>query len=98
MPLPFTDKTDHVCFFRHALALDEGRVKFIPEYLSSPVKPIEYGKHGSTSLIADKDSDETTGDSRPNSRIASGISKKSSQVETWRSAKEVWFSGSHSDV
>ena len=23
----------HVCFFRHALALDERRVKFMPEYL-----------------------------------------------------------------
>lgn len=22
----------HVCFFRHALALDECRVKFLPEY------------------------------------------------------------------
>lgn len=22
----------HVCFFRHALALDERRVKFLPEY------------------------------------------------------------------
>ena len=23
---------NHVCFFRHALALDERRVKFLPEY------------------------------------------------------------------
>ncbi|KAF8532001.1 hypothetical protein JB92DRAFT_3080805 [Gautieria morchelliformis] len=30
--LPLTDQTDHVCFFRHALALDERRVKFLPEY------------------------------------------------------------------
>ena len=33
MPLPLTNTTEHVCFFRHALALDECRVKFIPEYL-----------------------------------------------------------------
>ncbi|KAF8493850.1 hypothetical protein JB92DRAFT_3084909 [Gautieria morchelliformis] len=30
--LPLTDETDHVCFFRHALALDERRVKYLPEY------------------------------------------------------------------
>ncbi|THU85157.1 hypothetical protein K435DRAFT_686130, partial [Dendrothele bispora CBS 962.96] len=35
MPLPFTNTSDHVCYFRHALALDECRVKFIPEYLAS---------------------------------------------------------------
>ncbi|PPQ69959.1 hypothetical protein CVT26_013295 [Gymnopilus dilepis] len=31
--LPFTtDGMKHVCYFRHALALDERRVKFLPEY------------------------------------------------------------------
>jgi len=29
--LPLTDSCDHVCFFRHALALDERRVKYLPE-------------------------------------------------------------------
>ena len=86
---------DHVCFFRHALALDEGRVKFIPEYLSSPVKSTE---HGLTKVTTNEDSDEVISDSRPNSRIASGMSETSSQIAMWRSAKEVWFSGSHSDV
>ncbi|THU93363.1 hypothetical protein K435DRAFT_670369 [Dendrothele bispora CBS 962.96] len=38
MPLPLTTRTDHVCFFRHALALDERRVKFIPEYLMADSK------------------------------------------------------------
>jgi Uncharacterized alpha/beta hydrolase domain (DUF2235) len=32
--LPLTDTCDHICFFRHALALDERRVKFLPEYLN----------------------------------------------------------------
>ncbi|KAG0694907.1 hypothetical protein DFH29DRAFT_298734 [Suillus ampliporus] len=31
--LPSTDTCDHVCYFRHALALDERRVKFLPEYV-----------------------------------------------------------------
>ena len=31
--LPYTAcGMGHVCFFRHALALDERRVKFLPEY------------------------------------------------------------------
>ena len=31
--LPMTvDGMTHVCYFRHALALDERRVKFLPEY------------------------------------------------------------------
>ncbi|KAF8878539.1 hypothetical protein BD779DRAFT_1447603 [Infundibulicybe gibba] len=31
-PLPLTDKCKHFCYMRHALALDERRVKFLPEY------------------------------------------------------------------
>ncbi|KAJ7117544.1 hypothetical protein C8R44DRAFT_626670 [Mycena epipterygia] len=37
--LPGTDTFDddnNICFFRHALALDERRVKFLPEYIFSP--------------------------------------------------------------
>ncbi|KAJ7634991.1 hypothetical protein FB45DRAFT_977865 [Roridomyces roridus] len=32
-PLPLTMSANHVCSFRHALALDERRVKFLPEYV-----------------------------------------------------------------
>ena len=47
---PLTHSADHVCFFRHALALDERRVKFLPEYVhggickkpSTPEGPSEY--------------------------------------------------------
>jgi len=43
--LPRTiDGMKHVCYFRHALALDERRLKFLPEYAyggttKSPAKP-----------------------------------------------------------
>lgn len=30
---PSTDTCDHVCYFRQALALDERRVRFLPEYV-----------------------------------------------------------------
>ncbi|KAJ7860188.1 hypothetical protein B0H13DRAFT_1639652, partial [Mycena leptocephala] len=33
-PLPMTLSAEHLCIFRHALALDERRVKFLPEYLN----------------------------------------------------------------
>ncbi|KAJ7445142.1 hypothetical protein B0H11DRAFT_1746921 [Mycena galericulata] len=32
-PLPLTSSAQHICTFRHALALDECRVKFLPEYV-----------------------------------------------------------------
>ncbi|KAJ7936896.1 hypothetical protein B0H13DRAFT_2226761 [Mycena leptocephala] len=36
-PLPLTTSADHICHFRHALALDERRVRFLPEYAHSSV-------------------------------------------------------------
>ncbi|KAJ7499779.1 hypothetical protein FB451DRAFT_1358840 [Mycena latifolia] len=32
-PLPLASSAQHICIFRHALALDERRVKFLPEYV-----------------------------------------------------------------
>lgn len=32
-PFPLTSSAKHICTFRHALALDERRVKFLPEYI-----------------------------------------------------------------
>jgi uncharacterized protein (DUF2235 family) len=34
----------HVCTFRHALALDEQRVKFLPEYVNGGAGPKNEGK------------------------------------------------------
>ncbi|VDB86439.1 unnamed protein product [Peniophora sp. CBMAI 1063] len=55
----------HVCYFRHALALDERRVKFLPEYAN--------GGRG------------------PSARVVLPQYK-------FHDTKEVWFSGTHSDV
>ena len=33
--LPLTDTANHICYIRHALALDERRVKFLPEFIYS---------------------------------------------------------------
>jgi uncharacterized protein (DUF2235 family) len=39
--LPMTETCKHIMHFRHALALDECRVKFLPEYVQGP--PMEQG-------------------------------------------------------
>ena len=58
-----TDGMLHACFFRHALALHERRVRFLPEYSN--------GGQGPSSV----------------------------NTETLRPhTKEVWFTGSHSDM
>lgn len=33
LPGTTSSSPHHICFFRHALALDERRVKFLPEYI-----------------------------------------------------------------
>ena len=57
----------HVCLFRHALALDERRVKFLPEYAWGGV-----AQDPETRTYDDQDSVPCL--------------------------KEVWFSGTHSDM
>jgi Uncharacterized alpha/beta hydrolase domain (DUF2235) len=40
------ESAENICFFRQALALDERRVKFLPEYVAAPrdwFKPGEFG-------------------------------------------------------
>jgi uncharacterized protein (DUF2235 family) len=56
-----TDGMRHVCVFRHALALDELRVKFLPEFANGGGSPPE-------------------------------------RIPGLTDVKEVWFSGTHSDM
>lgn len=41
--LPLSDMAGHICYFRHALALDERRVKFLPEYVQNGASTEENG-------------------------------------------------------
>ncbi|KAF7349700.1 hypothetical protein MSAN_01696800 [Mycena sanguinolenta] len=44
---PGAQSADNICFFRHALALDERRVKFLPEYVVAPhLDWFERGNYG----------------------------------------------------
>ncbi|KAJ7104622.1 hypothetical protein C8R44DRAFT_858766 [Mycena epipterygia] len=54
-PLPLTLSAQHICIFRHALALDERRVKFLPEYVNggaslSEAKVITGSSQGPTNV------------------------------------------------
>ncbi|KAK7060123.1 hypothetical protein VNI00_000887 [Paramarasmius palmivorus] len=62
-----TEGMKHVCLFRHALALDERRVKFLPEFVNGGAGP---------------NSEER--DTGPSDRMPH--------------TKEVWFTGTHSDI
>ncbi|EGN94934.1 hypothetical protein SERLA73DRAFT_95550, partial [Serpula lacrymans var. lacrymans S7.3] len=63
--LPGTLDSGHICYFRHALALDERRVKFLPEYVQGGVM-----------------------EKRP----------RAMQMDRRPRVKEVWFTGTHSDI
>ncbi|KAK0495773.1 hypothetical protein EDD18DRAFT_1309956 [Armillaria luteobubalina] len=56
-PLPLTQTADDVCLFQHGLALDERRVKFLPEYLDRGQTP-QFGGHISSGLHAAPDVEE----------------------------------------
>ena len=85
--LPGTvDGMTHVCYFRHALALDERRVKFLPEYAyggsAKPLKPMSNIK-GTWAVI----------------QLVIGADQVGTESKgTLPQTKEVWFAGTHSDM
>lgn len=113
MPLPLTNTADHVCFFRHALALDECRVKFIPEYLSkaklledtAEATPPSGNQHPQN--LEEEIYGRRRQASKPDEIYTSKTpdsEKNDKELGSQRnskmrpSAKEVWFAGSHSDM
>ena len=85
--LPLTDTADHVCFFRHALALDERRVKFLPECV--------YGRQAEKEQWAEKDELFTL--SKDSVKLADSDIPHITSSRRPR-IKEVWFPGTHSDM
>ncbi|KAF8960786.1 hypothetical protein BDZ97DRAFT_1831829 [Flammula alnicola] len=87
--LPLTDSADHVCFFRHALALDERRVKFLPEYVHGGASAGESGAtHSTTSISRTVTVDASGNDAQAGQTCSPGPPR----------IKEVWFPGTHSDI
>src|SRR6188768_644951 len=101
--LPGTiDGMKHVCYFRHALALDERRVKFLPEYAYGG--KTTHGKNATTdapSAVKLPDKEHPPSDNIPVSPIkkkAGGIPKaKKKDIVKHEHTLEVWFAGTHSD-
>ncbi|KAG5638505.1 hypothetical protein H0H81_012310 [Sphagnurus paluster] len=93
--LPFTTSNTHVRYFRHALALDEHRVRFKPNFWNRPT-PEE--------LHLTADTDHTP---NPNSTRRTRLKAKETTRDWERrhdggeyetDIEEVWFAGSHCDV
>ncbi|PPQ76460.1 hypothetical protein CVT26_012896 [Gymnopilus dilepis] len=90
--LPYTiDGMEHVCYFRLALALDERRVKFLPEYA-----------YGGSTLAPTLEESEDGGEQIkefPERGKASACSSGAEASKRRRpQIKEVWFAGTHSDI
>ncbi len=82
--LPGTvDGMHHVCYFRHALALDERRVKFLPEYA--------YGGRASLHTNSEPNKEDPQPSERQKTDATSASSKRPHTLE-------VWFAGTHSDM
>jgi uncharacterized protein (DUF2235 family) len=81
----------HACHFRHALALDELRVKFMPEYFHEMNSQEGESNDNISKYIVQK-TDVTDTDRSPSRE------SKSSKTTITSDIKEVWFAGSHSDV
>ncbi|KAJ7463743.1 hypothetical protein FB451DRAFT_459560 [Mycena latifolia] len=108
-PLPLTRSAEHICIVRHALALDEGRVKFLPEYVADG-DSAQSSKETPTS--GSEPPAQFSAKEPPGSASASTTETPLKEVLSWGSAevpnpklktclwdvKEVWFPGTHSDI
>ena len=99
----------HVCYFRHALALDERRIKFLPEYAyggtAEPLAKLE-GSHASP--VTPEYHTDSSGSEE--STILDDKRSPINSVETVDDpaqagikgkpphTMEVWFAGTHSDM
>ncbi|KDR71319.1 hypothetical protein GALMADRAFT_144010 [Galerina marginata CBS 339.88] len=106
--LPRTvDGMKHVCFFRHALALDERRVKFLPEYAyGGSAQPPAETQCEAPHNPPPKNKEEPPADDMPSNHISAtkngdavGGSKVGKEpLEEDPHTLEVWFAGTHSDI
>jgi hypothetical protein len=102
----------HVCYFRHALALDERRVKFLPEYAyggtTLPPSATEKGTNTSRANYKQRrknnslngDGNELSEDIPPIDNEAKDDHLQATMKSTGKPphAMEVWFAGTHSDM
>jgi hypothetical protein len=89
-----------ICIFRHALALDERRVKFLPEHFvgARSAAPHEYTPHTWPRVCVTDLGSNVAGDGE-----GDGLAFREWECSQRRSTsppeiKEVWFPGSHADM
>jgi len=98
--LPRTvDGMKHVCYFRHALALDERRVKFLPEYAyggaTEPPRTSQGDNQDRRFWLGDGAPDKSQPTRTEN---AIDYSKDGKEMTEEPQTLEVWFAGTHSDM
>ncbi|KAF7985989.1 hypothetical protein HWV62_41300 [Athelia sp. TMB] len=106
--LPGTVSAEHICHFRHALALDERRVKFLPEYCFGGDGPASSTNKKADRMTAKADAILASGSNGLTATAAAVTGQPSSSEESQSSTamkagsvphiKEVWFTGTHSDI
>ena len=101
--LPRTiDGMKHVCFFRHALALDERRVKFLPEYAyggsakSDNENPSSANHRSSENC--NNSSTRNEGETTKGISPSDGVDRSQGMNKVHPHTLEVWFAGTHSDM
>jgi uncharacterized protein (DUF2235 family) len=93
-----TDGMTHVSHFRHALALDERRVKFLPEYAYGGVTEKPQSEEQSVKSRS-KPSQTKETEKTPAQANTSEPTTPAPQLDAPKGdVKEVWFAGTHSDM
>ncbi|KZP27354.1 hypothetical protein FIBSPDRAFT_730839, partial [Athelia psychrophila] len=82
--LPGTTAPDNICYFRHALALDERRVKFLPEYARGGAGP-DFVPPANPNADAEGNG-------------GSVVQSEPQNISAKPHIKETWFTGTHSDI
>ncbi|KAF8552015.1 hypothetical protein OG21DRAFT_1444214 [Imleria badia] len=88
----------HACHFRHALALDELRVNFMPEYFHEMNSQTDDGKSKYIVTSPDVEHAATPAGERRESPVSDNSIDLSEGKKMTTDIKEVWFAGCHSDV
>ncbi|KAI6017467.1 hypothetical protein EDC04DRAFT_478799 [Pisolithus marmoratus] len=109
--LPFTKGNNKIRYFRHALALDEHRVRFMPNFYNRSSEadnklgvqkgemPRSVKKHQTVHLPYDKLIQEISNSNGHHHEASlQDLERRYSQSITQTDFDEVWFSGCHCDV
>ncbi|KAF7302364.1 Zn(2)-C6 fungal-type domain-containing protein [Mycena chlorophos] len=108
--LPFTRSNTHVKYFRHAIALDEHRARFLPNFWQRRVEGLASEPFGvgrgemPKSRVSHKKQDSESGhfdpkkESHKSRKTLRELEREYSDSDRPTHVEEVWFAGAHCDV